>query len=83
VDREIHSLEEAIVLLDEWIAAYEELRKDFLRLQWKHSKTVDALEHANSVIEFEQALREAEQRAERQFTTRVIDATDEEEALPF
>ena len=36
--------------LDAWEAAYNELRRDHARLQWKYSKVLFALEHAHTAI---------------------------------
>ena len=51
MEREIGSIEEAVSLLDEWIAAYEELRREHLRALWEMSKLRTAYEHAGAVIE--------------------------------
>jgi hypothetical protein len=50
-DREINSLDAAVVLLDEWIAAYDELRRDHARLMHNYAVTKEALKHARFAIE--------------------------------
>lgn len=50
MDREIRSLIGAMVLLDEYIAAYEELLVDHTRLMHRYDNTRTALQHARAVI---------------------------------
>lgn len=40
-----------MALLDEWIAAYEDLAREHLRLLWEQAKLRDAYGHAAAVIE--------------------------------
>lgn len=43
---ELRTLDDAIALLDEWIAAYR-------RLEHEHSKALFAVEHAHAAIRFD------------------------------
>lgn len=66
MDREISSIEDALTLLEEWAAAYQELQRDHLRLLWEQSKLRDAYGHAAAVIEndlwYEQQLAKHESK---------------------
>ena len=61
MDRQINSLDQAIVLLDEWIAAYEQLHIDHVRLMHKHMVAEEALKHARFAIECDLAVAEIEE----------------------
>lgn len=50
MDREIGTLTEAIALLDEYIAAYNELRTENARLLNKYLSTKTYLEHARAAM---------------------------------
>lgn len=49
-DRDIGSLTEAVVLLDEWIEAYGELQRENARLVQRCRTAETLLEHARAVI---------------------------------
>lgn len=50
-EREISSLHDALSLLDEWLAAYEELRLEHMRLMHEYIKTRGDLKHAMNAID--------------------------------
>jgi hypothetical protein len=60
MNREINSLDQAVVLLDEWIAAYEQLRLQHVRLLHEHTTTKEQLSHALFAIECDLAIDEFE-----------------------
>ena len=51
IEREIATVEDAISLLDEWISAYNDLKREHLRTLWEMSKLRCAYEHAGAVID--------------------------------
>jgi len=48
--RDVSTLSQALSLLDEWIEAYEELRRDNMRLLARYLSTKTDLEHARAAI---------------------------------
>jgi hypothetical protein len=53
LDRELNSLESAVILLDEWIAAYQDLQRDHALLMRRYLNTRDELKHARAAIEYD------------------------------
>lgn len=49
-DREIGTLTEAVVLLDEWIEAYRELEREHARLVRRYDSAKTFLQHAREAI---------------------------------
>ena len=50
-EREIRSMDDALVLLDEWMAAHEELRLANVQLMHRYVKLQRSLEHANAALQ--------------------------------
>lgn len=58
--RDLCMLEQAVILLDEWIEAYEQLRRDHMALMHRYTSTKNALGHARYAIEFDLLIDELE-----------------------
>lgn len=65
--RELTNIEDAVALLDEWIAAYEELRREHMRLLLRCNNLAAALEHARSACEHWEFLAALEPETECPF----------------